>query len=177
MSSPKEIPQALLDKHERLVNATAVANATPLPGPLAGAFDPRPLQVAGLTLVPVVAYHLTLLQLLDSPIFLAATLPEDKRAGMKVDHESVYEAIFLFTRPVAECRRLFKRGREVFREAALTEIADRLPAPQVPAIERAVMQHLVNAFSTAVGHQLAAGDDGTVFTPPPAEPTTGSAGG
>lgn len=168
-----------IEEAERRIQAKFEANATPLPGPLLDAFLLEPVKAAGLTLQPVVAYHVTMLQAIGSPIFRKSSLPAELREEVAISHDDVYECIYLFTRPIVECRAALRKGRECFREAAIQATGDKLPPSAIMDLERAVIENLTRAFSTHVAHEEASGEGepGTVFTRPPAEPMTGSAGG
>lgn len=169
--------------------ATAVAHATPLPGPLLEAFAQPALRAAGLTFAPLTAYHLVLLQQIDAPIIRKMQAAAEWRArqegGETADEpqitsevEAIYEQIFLLTRPSREGRAALAAGRAAFREAALAAVADTLPAdPRVLAgVVEAAELHFVRAMSTRVEYGAPVEGQGEVFTTQPALPT-GSVGG
>jgi hypothetical protein len=171
------------------------ANAEPLPGPLATAFTLDELKVFGFTLRPVVASDFILLKRLNSPLYRqtfalaeharqikAGEIPPDAAApATQYDDEECVEMIYQFTRPLAEVRAALQRGREKFRETALTAVTDAIPIAQMDAYPRlvtTVIENFTAAFSTAVQYSAAGKDENeTVFTTPAAAGATASAGG
>jgi hypothetical protein len=89
--------------------------------------------------------------------------------------------IYQFTRPLAQVRAALQRGRDKFREIALTTVTDAIPIAQMDAYPRlvtTVIENFTAAFSTAI--QYGAGEkeeSETVFTTPPGANATASAGG
>jgi hypothetical protein len=160
-------------------DAHVAAATAVLPGPLAGAFDDTgPGPIAGLRVRRLVHYDFVLLKKLDSP--LLRQLSAAPGGKTEFDDESGYEMILQFTRPVLEVRALVERGRKAFRQLALEEIGLRLGPLEVAMLLKAVEAEFVRAFSTVVKYSSPESPEssGTVFTPPPALPTTtGSAGG
>jgi hypothetical protein len=183
------------------------AHDNPLPGPLLEAFAGEPVRLHGFTLQPVTMGLVALLKRLQSPLLavvqvmreeltredgadestpeLAARTREARLAAANIriaalsaDDEALVETIFAFVHPVDRVRSLLNAGRDKFREAALAEIADKLHPLQVMELQQAVAAHYAGSFATAVQYEARQEKaDGTVFTPPPAGPTTVSAGG
>ena len=178
MLTPEE--QQLADA-QQLMLAREAASAHPLPGPLLDAFLSTQISAAGLTLQPIVASQITLLKRIESPILLRMAelaKPVEERMAVTFTDEDIYELLFIFSRPIGELRALFSRiGREAFREAALEAVGDKLPPLAAQSLEAKVWDHFAAAFDTAVGYRAPDDGSGTVFTPPPAVPVTGSAGG
>jgi len=162
---------------EKRAAAKAEANAAALPGPLKNAFDAEPIAVAGFTLEVPKASHMTVLDRIGSPLYKALFSDEEARKSLVASHEDIYEAIFVFTRPIAVVRAELRKGREAFREAACVAIADQCSPIEIPNLEAAVVKNLTDAISTWIGYEAKGPEDGTTFTKPPAEPMTGSVGG
>lgn len=187
-------------RYEARAEAREKANADPLPGPLLDAFLAPEAVAAGLRLQPIVAYHLVLLRALDSPLLrLLAELgkPEAERREPEYSDDELFETLFVFTRPIAEVRTALcppeaealpgvprdqvaaakRRARVAFRQLALESIAYRLPTGDIDKVRDAVIYHFLKSLATQVAYEAPPSGDGTVFTPPPAGPRTGSAGG
>lgn len=189
------------------VLAAESAAAGPLPGPLREAFAGDPPSVHGFSLQPVkMGLHVMLVKigspLLDvvkilreeltredgvdvsTPALSAAARQarlaraNDRIAAMEADAEGLIETVFCFVRPLAALRKLWAAGRPAFREAAHAAIGDALTAGQFADLQRAVSAHYAASFATVVKYEAPKGEgDGTVFSGPPAEMTTASAGG
>lgn len=168
------------------------AHANPLPGPLAAAFDPDPVSVAGFQIRPVVASDFAILRRLDSPLhrrtlelaehqrqIAAGTLPpEAAPPETQFTEEELAEMVYQFTQPVRQVRAELARGRDAFRETALVAISDRLGVLDLPALVAAVVANFTAAFGPALGHAApsAEGEETVNFSRPPA-PATAWAGG
>lgn len=175
----KELFDGAAAQHARKARqaaARAAATADPLPGPLAGVFGHVPATIAGLTVRPLVHYDFVILRQIGSPLIDQLKLTEPGQTPFS--EVQGYEMVFLFTRPVREAAAIAARGPEAFRAAAIETIGMALGPVEVALLIRAVEAEFVRAFSTAVSYGAPApGADGTVFTPPPAGPKTGLAGG
>lgn len=99
-------------------------------------------------------------------------------AEITADEEALVETVFCFVTDVKELRQIMAKGRDTFREVAMRAIGDRLHPAHFGELQRLVSAHYAGSFATALAHEAPKGkDDGTVFTAPPATPTTASAGG
>ncbi len=156
MSAPAvPIPENELRAAEARAEALREAQATPLPGPLREALTTAGArEVYGLRLVPVVASHLVLARQLE------LTTPQGNNGRPEEEAVRLCEFLFLLSRPPSESRALVAKGRDAFREAALRETGDRIPAgPDVwPTISKALAQHLADAFATQVELSAREGD-------------------
>lgn len=159
--------------------AMSAANTEPLPGPLLDAFGGVPQSIAGLTVRPLVHFDFVILRKLESPLLrqLQSAGGDTSKPATEFSDEQGYEMVFQFTRPAREAAAVLAKGKEEFRRRALEEIGMTLGPVEVALLIKAVEREFVRAFSTAVQYGVAAGIDGTVFTMPPADPTTASAGG
>ena len=174
------------------------AAAGPVPGPLRDAYAAAPPSLHGFTLQPVtMGLHPLLAQLGSPQLVITRFLREEfaraeagvaeavtlaaafQRVAQEVrpEAELLVETVFAFTRPAAELRLILAHGRELFREVAMREIADRLHPGQFDELQQLVSRHYAASFNTAVPYAAPAPPaDGPVFTKPPA-PATASAGG
>lgn len=169
-----------LAAHEQRIEARQAAAGDPLPGPLLDAFFPAAMKVAGLELRPVVAYDLTFLKKIDSPLYrylLELEKPLEERKVVAFEDDDIWEILFVLTRPPAEVARVLRQGREVFRAEALAVTAYVLPMVSRPLAEKAITEHFASAFATSVGYSPTPTEGGQVFTMPPAARPMGSAGG
>jgi hypothetical protein len=163
--------------------AYAQANGAVLPGPLAEAIEPEPVEVAGLRVRRVVHYDFVLLRRLNSPLLKQlARAAEGQAGGTEFSDEDAYVMVWQFTRPVREAAAyLAEHGANGVRAAALESIGCALGPVEVGLLVQAVEREFVRALSTVVKYEPArpAGADGggAVFMPPPAGRMTGSAGG
>lgn len=99
-------------------------------------------------------------------------------AEVKAEDETMVETVFAFVTPITDLRQILAKGRDVFREAALRAVGDKLHPVQFAELQQAVGAHYAASFATALQYEAAkSGEDGTVFTVPPAMPTTALAGG
>lgn len=162
--------------------AYAAANAAVLPGPLAGAMEPEMTEVAGLRVRRVVHYDFVLLRRLNSPLLKQlARAAEGESGGTEFSDEDAYVMVWQFTRPVREAAAyLAEHGADGVKAAALEAIGCALGPVEVGLLVKAVEREFVRALSTVVKYEPArpgAESGGAVFTAPPAERMTGSAGG
>jgi hypothetical protein len=196
-AAPDAAHQAAVDAAVRdarvAVAAARQAAATPLPGPLAVAFGADDaLNVAGLTLRPVVASDFAILQRLDSPMLRQAQaaaeharqvavgeLPESAPVpGTPYEQEELAELLYQFTRPLREVRAALAQGRPAFREAAMEATFDRLPPTAIGPVMERLVENFTRCFATAVAHQAPtpSGETRVDFCRPP-QPATGLGGG
>ena len=186
-----------LAAHQARQSDRAAANSVALPGPLREAFagEPRRLSVTSAdgplnyTLRPVTAGLEAVLTRIDSPllptfgVILSMRGKSEKEVQrelakrIKPNAEAIPETVFCFLKAPPELRGLLDKGRTAFREAAMAELGDRVSSLEMARCYEAVSEHYAAAFVTAISHQAAPPEDGTVFTTPPNGPQTASAGG
>lgn len=179
-----QFPPGYQERFAATVEATGSANIAPLPGPLLEAWLPSTLVAAGFRLRPVVAADWPILQRINSPLLMEMAQlqrPEADREPVRYDDEEIWELLFLWTVSPREARAAIAPGLHSWRETVMAATADQLPAgiiAEKKAILDAIAANLMRALSTSVSHGAPTGPDGPVnFTKPPADPTTGSAGG
>jgi hypothetical protein len=178
----------------------AIARATPLPGPLRGAFAGEPPACCGLTFQPVNAWLLAILTRLNSPLldiiqlyrahapeFAEASTDDEKAAvdkklaaavaRIKVPAEAVIETVFAFVTDVEKCQELLDAG--TFRKSALAAIGKKFHPAQLAKIEAAIGRHFAGSYATALELESRpdTGQPPGFTPPPPAPPATASAGG
>lgn len=152
--------------------AALAARRDPLPGPLADAFGVPAREIAGLRVRPLVHYDFVAFRRLDSPLLRAG------EQTVAYTDEEAYEMVWQLTRPAREVASVLGRGREAVREAAM-ELGFSVGPMEMADLMAEVRRVFEAAFSTALHYQArdASAGAGTVFTPPPAEQRTVSAGG
>lgn len=161
----------------------AQANAEPFPGPLAQAFAQGPVRVGEFTIREFVPMDAAILRRLNSPFYqqiLEVLKPAAQRKPTPYEDADEWQVIFLFTRPCAEAERILNAGPAVFAQAAREAFAHnpRINLALYEDLFTACAGRIMAAFHTALNYRAAASEgDGTVFTMPPAGPTTASAGG
>ena len=167
--------------HQRSLRDAA---ADPLPGPLAHAFAALPDLVAGLRVRKMVHYDFVIMRLIGSPVMEQLRNQGKKgKATTAFDDADGYQMIYQFTRPVEEIadwisKRAPGRAAPEFRKLALREIGMTLGPVEVALLVKMVERTITDAFSTALQYAEKDPPPGdTVFTPPPASPSTASAGG
>ena len=160
------------------------ASADPLPGPLADAFASLPDQIAGLRVRKMVHYDFVIMKLVGSPVLEQLRNQGKKgKTATPFDDADGYQMIYQFTRPVEEladwlAKRAPGRAAPEFRKLALREIGMALGPVEVALLVKMVERTILDAFSTALQYAEKDPPPGdTVFTPPPASPSTASAGG
>ena len=184
-------------KAEQRAAEISRAAAAPLPGPLREAFAGEPVKLHGLTLQPVNAWLLAILTRIESPLLaiveiyrrhgsaFATAAPEARSeieariaaeiALLKSRPEAIIETVFAFVTDVEKLQELLDAGK--FTRTALREIGKRFHPAQLAQIEQAIGTHFAASFATALELESKAPADGSVFTPPPADRQTDSAGG
>jgi len=161
----------------------AQANAEPFPGPLAQAFAQGPIRVGEFTIREFVPMDAAILRRLDSPFYrqiLEVLKPVGARKPTPYEDTDEWMVIFLFTRPCAEAEKILDAGPAVFAQAAREAFAHnpRINLALYQDLFTACASRIMAAFHTALDYRARESDgEGTVFTTPPAAPTTASAGG
>jgi hypothetical protein len=177
--------EQLARHHNRVVNHTKSA-ATPLPGPLREAFATAPQHIhigqTTLTLIPITAGHIALLQQINSPFLQAVRLAalihsEDKQISKAAKKEAAKitntiedtaETLYIFTHHPRDTRALIARTRQTLREKVLETIIDTAP-PNTDwnQIAATLGQHFALSFATAVQYEPEQTEDaGRNFTQP-----------
>lgn len=143
--------------------ATRRVGATPLPGPLLDAFDPPTVVIAGLTMLPITAGHIAILQRIDSPLLRAVermqspgdatAKDDDDEAGI----EGTVETLYVFATEPRELRQTIAKGRELFREAAMQAVGDGLPLRLVGEVTRALGEYFARSFATSIEYEQSGG--------------------
>ena len=134
----------------------------PAPGPALCALEPRDTIIAGLRLPPVKAAHLALLQESGIPFYRLAF----ESAGTALTFGDIADAIYFFTRTVAEIRALRDASpsdggtfASRLRAASEPAILDVLSPAQLVAAEHALLEHIASASGTRVELRSAAPED------------------
>lgn len=176
---PAGISREEYERWQRRCEVGPGAQAEVLPGPLAEAFDPQVVEVAGLKVRQLVHYDYVLLRRLDSPLYrrvLELGKPAEERRDVPFSDEEGYEIIVQFTRPCVEVKRLVDRlGRTGFREFCIEQIGMLSPG-EVEVLAGAAVRTFVEGAATALRYRQASEGDGS-FRLPPAGMRTGSDGG
>jgi hypothetical protein len=146
-------------KHVITEEAKARANSNPLPGPLGDAFDDRGFIVVEtrscgkLEVRPVVAYDFEIMRqhnmAMHQFILELAKLP-NLREEIDWTAEERWVLCWMFTRPCAEVRKIYRKGKEAMQEAAFAEISDKLHPMEVEKIVEAVQLQFGKSIITAV---------------------------
>jgi len=153
----------MLAEYERRIVAKAEANAATLPGPLKNAFLASPLEVGWITLEVATAAHIIVLDHIGSPFFKALFADEETRQSLSATCDDVCQAAFVFASPISVVREELTRGRESFRAAAMSQIADKCSPDDIPKLEASVVKLLTDGISTWIGYEAkATPEDGTV---------------
>lgn len=177
------LKQSQIDKELARRDAIAGANADPLPGPLAEAFDPEPITVGEFTVRPYVPFDMVVLRKIGSPLLRQMqemNKPEEERTGTDYGDEEEFEMIFQFITPVEVVRDLIRQGRQAFKDAAWEKVANnpKLNAVLHAQLTEAVTTQFLRAFSTVLSYGGGQAGEETPFpTRQPAAPATDSAGG
>jgi len=111
----------------------------------------------------------------------AADKARMKRIDARIKKEitnipAMMDTVYAFTQPAGDLERLLARGREEFHETAAAAL-DHLTPEQFHELTEAAAAWFMASFATKVQFEPKQQEAGTVFTPPPAELKTGSAGG
>jgi len=170
-------------KHVITEEAKARAHSDPLPGPIADAFDERGfIKVDKYEVRPVVAYDFEIMKQCNMAmhqfILELAKTPE-LREDIDWNPEEQWVLVYVFTRPCAEVRKVFRKGKEALYETALAEIADKIHPVLVDKLVEAVQLQFGKSILTAV--EYGTGENGKAkthfFQDAGANPPMGSAGG
>lgn len=147
----------------------------PAPGPVARAFLPEPIRAAGLEFRAVTLMDWLLIERLGIP--MGRILAEGRKPAAERD-ESLWDGTkailvaWVLTHSHAEGRALLNRGRDVFEDTALGEIAGPRDILALAEIDDAIARSLNAAAETAMAYRSPNAKDGSVFTPPPGAATT-----
>jgi len=175
------------------------ANAATLPGALREAFAGDPPSLHGFTLQPVTMGLHPILVRINSPLLEVVRIMREElsredetdmaarqqravaRAAKEVqaEEETVIETVYCFVTPAARLRELLRQGKEKFRETVMREFGDKIHPAQFADLQQLISTYYVKSFITAIQHKAADGQGGgsPVFTAPPADAKTASAGG
>lgn len=187
---PEGVTQADIDRHLIRKSSLKEAAIATLPGPLREAFAGETPTIHSFTIRPLTVGMLALLTRINSPLLDVAKVlrlnhekpQEELQAVLQTipppDPEAMTETVFVFTTPAAEVRQLLARGRDAFREAALTKVGDKLSPAQMADLETACGAQFFLGFATVVEFEPLREDLPQNFpSPPAAAPAMASAGG
>ena len=154
--------------------AGAIAQATPLPGPLREAFASPPRQFCGLTLQPLTATHIAALVRLKNPMPDAFRLgmaaaqtkdPEEKKSlsdraeKMDISADQLFECLFLFTLRPAQVRKFLSLAHPVQVLASEARILmDNFAPVDQSILFTTIANHYFESFATAVQYQASGGE-------------------
>jgi hypothetical protein len=151
------------------------ALATPLPGPVAAAFFPGGISVAGYSVRKLVAFDHVFWQFTKSPILemlLELAKPEQARETVKSTDEQEWEIALQFTTSPRDLRELMKSGREAVAEAAFEKFGAGESKETVSLILLACFEQIRKNFETSNQYAADAKEGGQISffreSPPPA---------
>lgn len=191
-NAPPGFDQQEVQRHQKRVEEIAAASATPLPGPLLDAIEPRAKKVCGFTLRPIVLSDIAFLQRIDSPLIKIGEIAaktegngsgtvgslmdklieamnkpgssESKTQAMGRLSEGIIHSFFILATPTKRVRSLIAAGK--LEETAMEEIGDKLKPGDLVEIQNALAQHFSEAYSTVVGYTADTPQDGSFQLPP-----------
>ena len=126
-----------------------------------------PMTVAGITLRPVTAATMLILQKLESPLINAEPGQEPKMSDL-----DVLRLVYALSHPAQECFGLVNSGEF---DAAAVGAADAIPVSKLPEVGAAINRIFEKAFSTILAEKKTARPTVTRSSEPSAA-TSGTAG-
>ena len=125
------------------------ASREPLPSVAETLFDNNPLTVktsiGEVVIRPMVAYDINIFKLINSPfyrIMLGDKTNENDPNQLFADDEESYELIYQFTHSPKETYKLFKNGKEVYKDKVIEEVACVYNPSDAALLVEQIMQHI-----------------------------------
>jgi hypothetical protein len=146
-------------KFESLSNERA--DREPLPGAYANAFNKEPLvvktSIGDVTIRNMVLYDINVFRLIDSPFYRiimgdSALLVDNKNSLFSTEEEAI-ELIYQFTHPVKEVYKLFKQGKEAFKDKVMEEVAFVYNPIDAALLVEKIMMHVFDVQMAKVGFE------------------------
>ena len=162
---PSKVQQSTLAKIEHTAAKNKKAGTQPFPGPLRQAFATTPPEILGVKLLPITLGHMVILADCKNPMLDAVRLgmalaaakddAEKKRLaaeGEKINWPAlqVVEALFIFSQPTAELRRMLANGGPSAILGAAIVLADQLPPFPHQVISQALSAHYMQSMVTSL---------------------------
>ncbi len=141
--------------------ASKRASADPLPGPLVRAFCEGPIEVAGVTVFPVVPRYFQALRALNSPLIsMLQDVVQSGKIDTELSDEQAWEICWIFTHTGKQVREAMTKGVNQIRELAMVEVGEsQFPVALVTA---AVMEQVKRHMETAVKYTAQAKEEGSI---------------
>lgn len=182
---PNPVSREEAIKHVITEEAKARANSNPLPGPLGDAFDDRGFitvetQIGKLEVRPIVAYDFEIMRQHNMSMhqfILELAKQPQLREEIPWSAEERWILCWMFTRPCADVRKVYRIGKQAMIDAALSEIADRLHPMEIENLVQAVQLQFGKSIMTAVEYGTGEKSKEMFFQDAGAMPPMGSAGG
>lgn len=137
------------------------ASADPLPGPLTKAFCEGPIEVAGVTVFPVVPRYFQALRALNSPLIsMLQDVVQSGKIDTELADEQAWEICWIFTHTGKQVREAMSKGIDQIRELSMAEVGEsQFPVALVTA---AVMEQVKRHMETAVKYTAQAKEEGSI---------------
>lgn len=137
------------------------ASADPMPGPLIRAFCEGPIEVAGVTVFPVVPRYFQALRALNSPLIsMLQDVVQSGKIDTELTDEQAWEICWIFTHSGKQVRDAMAKGLSVLKELSMVEIGEsQFPVALVTA---AVMEQIKRHMETAVKYTAQAKEEGSI---------------
>ncbi len=133
------------------------ANREPLPGALAGAFDPmQSIKVGDYTIRPIVAGDYTLIKKLNSPVYRQILELQKENGGeeVQVDDVEQWELIYILTNPPEHSLKLLYNGGNI-RDKAIETLGAKLGPLLVADLFIACIQQFKTHMETMLSYAAA----------------------
>src|ERR1035437_547475 len=137
------------------------ASREPLPGAYVNAFNKEPLvvktSIGDVTIRNMVLYDINVFRLIDSPFYRiimgdSALLVDNKNSLFSTEEEAI-ELIYQFTHPVKEVYKLFKQGKEAFKDKVMEEVAFVYNPIDAALLVEKIMMHVFDVQMAKVGFE------------------------
>lgn len=136
------------------------ASGDPLPGPLAQAFCEGPIEVAGVTVYPVVPRYFQALKTVKSPLIsMLQDVVQSGKIDTELEDEKAWEICWIFTHTGKQVREALANSS--LSESAMTEIGESSDYP-VALVTAAVMEQIKRHMTTAIKHTAEAKEEGKI---------------
>lgn len=129
--------------------AEARAEKEPLPGAYGDFFNNTDLKVTlsfgEVTIRPMVAYDVNVFKLINSPFYrlmMGDEVSSGDQNSLFAGEEEAYELIYQFTHDPKEIYRLFKKGKDIFHDQVMEDIAFKYNPSDAAIMVKEIMNHI-----------------------------------
>ena len=118
-------------------------------------FNPEPLivntSIGSVTIRPMVAYDINVFKLINSP-FYHIIMGDNEIASdaLFATEEESYQMIYQFTHPIKDVYHLFKKGKEIFKNTVLEEVAFTYNPQDAALLVESIIKHVFSVSEAKI---------------------------